>query len=154
MDNHLQLVVFTLDDQRYALHLSVVERIVRAVEVTPLPRAPEIIVGVINIQGTVVPVVNMRRRFRIPERELLLVDHLVIARTLRRVVALIADAVTGLVEVSADKVVPPEDVVPGTAYLDGIVKLEEGIILIHDLDKFLSLDEERALNSLMAHHGE
>ena len=152
MADILELVVFTLDGQRYALHLSVVGRIVRAVEITPLPSAPEIVTGVINIAGDVVPVVNIRRRFGIRERELQLNDHLVIARTSRRMVALISDAVQGLIEVTAPSVVRPNDVVPGTVYLEGIAKLEEGMILIHDLDKFLSLDEETALDNAIAHH--
>lgn len=149
MNNHLQLVVFALDEQRYALDLSVVQRIIRAVEVTTLPKAPDIILGVINVHGAIVPVVNMRRRFRIPERELLLADQIIIARTTRRVVALVADSVVGLVEMSEQDVILPENVTPGTGYLAGIVKLEDDIILIHDLDKFLSLEEERAVDELI-----
>ena len=64
--NHI--VVFTLDEQRYALHLLAVERVVRAVEVTALPEAPEIVLGVVNVKGRIVPVINVRRRFRLPER--------------------------------------------------------------------------------------
>src|SRR3990172_5353590 len=50
-----QLVVFHLDEQRYALHLACVERTVAAVEVTPLPGAPGIVAGIVNVQGSVVP---------------------------------------------------------------------------------------------------
>ena len=64
--NHI--VVFALDEQRYALHLLAVERVVRAVEVTALPEAPEIVLGVVNVKGRIVPVINVRRRFRLPER--------------------------------------------------------------------------------------
>ncbi|MBF8302857.1 MAG: cheW40H-4 [Candidatus Dadabacteria bacterium] len=63
MDKLNQLVVLTLDEQRYALHLSAVERIVRVVEVTPLPKAPEIVLGVVNVQGQIIPVINIRKRF-------------------------------------------------------------------------------------------
>ena len=59
-----QIVVFALDEPRYALPLSAVERVVRAVEITPLPKAPEIVLGVINMQGQVVPAVDIRKRFR------------------------------------------------------------------------------------------
>ncbi len=63
MDKLNQLVVFAFDEQRYALHLSAVERIVRMVEITPLPKAPEIVLGVVNVQGRIVPIVNIRKRF-------------------------------------------------------------------------------------------
>jgi len=75
----LQLIVFTLDAQRYALHLSAVERAIRMVEITPLPKAPEIVIGVVNIHGAVIPVLNIRKRFRLPEREPDLGDQLIVA---------------------------------------------------------------------------
>ncbi|MFQ5632726.1 MAG: chemotaxis protein CheW, partial [bacterium] len=63
-ENHL---VFTIDDQQFGLPMSQVERIIRAVEVRPVPEAPDYINGVINMQGRVIPVVNLRKRFRLPE---------------------------------------------------------------------------------------
>jgi purine-binding chemotaxis protein CheW len=150
MKNSVPLVVFTLDDQNYALPLEAVERIVLAVEVIPLPKAPEIIVGVINVRGVIIPVVNIRRRFRIPEREPSPADKFVIAKAARRMVALVADSVLKVVDVSEDDIIAPKDIVPGTSYLDGIVRLEDGIVLIHDLDKFLSLEEEAMLDETLS----
>ena len=141
-----QLVVFTLDDRRYALPLSAVERVVRMVDLTPLPRAPDIVLGVVNVQGRVIPVLDLRRRFRLPERDIALADQLVIARTARRPVALVADAATGVLEYSAREAVGARDIVPGVEYVEGVVKLADGLVLIHDLDRFLSLDEETALD--------
>jgi purine-binding chemotaxis protein CheW len=140
-----QLVVFALDEQRYALHLSAVERIVRVAEVTPLPKAPEIVLGVINVQGQIIPVADIRRRFRLPEREIDLSDQLIIAKTSKRTVALVVDEVTGVIERLQQDVIPTENVLPGLEYVEGIAKLEEGMVLIHDIDKFLSLEEDRKL---------
>ncbi len=86
-----QVVIFTLDEQRYALRLSSVERALSAVDITPLPKAPQIVLGIINIQGEIVPVVNMRARFGLPERGMGLSDQIILARTTRRKVALVAD---------------------------------------------------------------
>ena len=105
VNNSNQIVAFTLDEQSYALHLSAVEKIVLMVETTPLPKAPEIVLGVVNIQGRVIPVVNVRKRFRLPERELNLRDQLIIAHTSRRTVALIVDSVSSVVECSEQEVV-------------------------------------------------
>ncbi|MGA7930243.1 MAG: chemotaxis protein CheW [Candidatus Sulfotelmatobacter sp.] len=142
------LVVFTLDGQ-YALHLRNVERVVRAVEVTPLPRSPNIVLGVINAQGNILPVVNVRRRFRLMEREMEPTDRLIIAKTALRRVALLVDSVTGVIERSKDDVVPADAIVPRTEYLEGVTNLDENILLIHDLDTFLSLDEERVLDDAL-----
>jgi len=143
------IVLFTLGEERYALHLSAVERVVRAVEITLLPKAPEIVLGVINVQGRIVPVVNIRRRFRLSERELKLSDQIVIARTSRRTVALVVDAVGGVTELSGKEIVLPEEIVPQMQYVEGVVKLEDGLVLIHDLDRFLSLNEEITLDVAM-----
>lgn len=141
-----QLVVFTLNDRRYGLPLSAVQRIVRVVEVTSLPKAPEIVLGVVNVQGQVIPVINVRRRFGLPEREIALTDQMVIARTARRPVALVVDSVTGVLEYSERETVGAQDVLPDLSYVQGVVKLDDGLILIHDLDTFLSLEEEAHLD--------
>jgi purine-binding chemotaxis protein CheW len=149
MKESVQLVPFMLDEQRYGLRLSVIQRVVRAVEVVSLPSVPDIVMGVINLAGQVVPVVNVRRRFRLPEKELSLDDQLIIAKTARRTVALLVDSARSLVEVSAGDVTHASKILPRIDYIDGVAKLKDGMILIHDLDKFLSLDEERALDAAM-----
>jgi len=140
-----RLVVFSLDELHYALDLSAVERTVHIVEVTPLPQAPEIVAGVINVQGRIIPVLNIRRRFRLPERSVSLSDQLLIARTQRRTVALAVDAVHSVIERSPLEILNPESVVPGMEYVKGLVKFADGMIFIHNLDAFLSLEEETVL---------
>jgi purine-binding chemotaxis protein CheW len=149
MGESVQLVVFMLDEQRYGLRLSAVERVVRAVEVTPLPCAPQIVLGVINFAGRVVPVMNVRQRFGLTEKEVDLSHQFIIAQTAMRTVALLVDSVSTLVEASADDVVRATKILPEMDYVDGVAKLEDGMILIHDLDKFLSLEEARLLDEVM-----
>lgn len=144
-----ELVVFHLDGQRYALDLPVVQRIVSMVEITPLPQAPGVVQGVINVQGDVVPVVALRRRFGLPERKPTAQDHLVLARTSRRRLAFAADRVDGVLR-TADNVVSAALIVPGLPHVEGIVTLPDGMILIHDLERFLSGDEERTLDQALA----
>jgi len=150
MDSPRRLVVFNLDEQRYALRLSAVERVVMIAEITLLPKAPRIIAGVINVQGRIIPVVNIRERFKLPERETALSDHLIIAKTSRRTVALVADSVSGVVERPENEITAPDRILPNLEYVVGVVKLDDGLILIHDLELFLSLEEENALEQAMA----
>ena len=150
---HGFLVVLLLDNWRYALPLHSVVRVVRAVEVTPLPQAPDIVLGAINVGGCIIPVFNLRKRFRLPERELELDDLFVMARTSRRTVALVVDAVDGVMECAEGQSVPPDAVHPALEYVQGVVACADGMILIHDLDKFLSLPEEAALTAAMARSG-
>ena len=151
MDRTSQLVVFALDDQRYALRLSAVDRVARMAHVTALPKAPDIVTGVVNVQGRIIPVVNMRRRFGLPERPApSLTDRLVLAHTTRRPVALVADAVSGVLEYPAEEIVETERIVPDVGYIEGVAKLKDGLILIHNLDQFLSLEEEGQLEQALS----
>jgi purine-binding chemotaxis protein CheW len=145
-------VVFYLDELRMALALPAVERVVRAVYFSPLPDAPQIVLGVVNVQGQVIPVVNMRKRFRLPDREIALTDRLVIAQTSRRPVALVVDSVAGVVEYPGP-LVGAGDILPGLEYVTGVAKFDDGLIFIHDLDRFLSLGEEEALDRALATDG-
>ena len=147
MPETLQLVVFTLDEQRYALHLSLVESAIRMVEITALPSAPEIVIGVVNVRGAVVPVLNIRKRFRLSEREPDLGDQMIIASTGRRTVALVVDTVSDVITLPSEEMVAPETVLPQLAHVAGVVKLDDGMIFIHDLDAFLSLEEEQLLDT-------
>jgi purine-binding chemotaxis protein CheW len=144
-----QLVVFNLADQRYALHLSAVEGVVRIAEITVLPKAPEIVLGIINVRGCVIPVVDTRRRFGLPTREVNLSDHLIIARTSKRVVALLADVVAGVVQHSRAAITAANEILRDLDYVEGVIKLDDGLVFIHDLDTFLSAVEERTLEQAM-----
>ena len=121
----------------------------RIVWITPLPKAPNIILGIVNVQGRVVPVINMRRRFCLPEREIILTDQLVIAHTALRPVALVIDAVLDVYTPSAEAIIETQSICFGAEYIQGVMKLNDGLILIQDLDKFLSLEEEISLSRAM-----
>lgn len=140
------LIVFALEGRRYALPLSDVDKVLRVMALTQLPKAPDIVLGVVNIRGQVIPVVDMRRRFHLPGRGIALTDQLIVAHTARRPVALIADAVLDVIAYPAQNTVAAEDILPDIEYVEGVAKLADGLILIHDLDKFLSLEEENALD--------
>ncbi|OOG57984.1 chemotaxis protein CheW [Polaromonas sp. C04] len=146
MNGLVELVGFSLEGQRHALLLSVVRRVVFAVQVMPLPNAPGIVLGVIDFQGDVIPVLNVRRRFQLPERPIRVSDQFVIARSCRRVVALVVDEALGVIRCEQATIVPVSLFMPGQDQLQGVIKLDDGLMLIHDLDKFLSLQDASTLD--------
>lgn len=144
----LSWVVFFLDDQRYALPLESVDHVVQRVAISPLPQAPEIVSGMINVHGHLVPVINLRRRFRLPERPARLTDQLLLVHTDRRSLALCVDAVDSVLPLSPSRLHKSDTLLPGLDYLKGILRLpDEGLVLVNDLDAFLSLDEEVQLDA-------
>jgi purine-binding chemotaxis protein CheW len=158
-----QVLLFALDDQSFALELSQVHRVVRAIEVTPLPQAPVVILGVVNIQGDLFSVVNLRRRFRLPEREITPSDQFILVTKLSsqpvsaapsaRKLALVVDTVTGITELDGARVVEREEIVPKLEHVQGVAKVGDDLILIHDLQRCLSLQEESQLDEALAKMG-
>lgn len=148
-----RFIIFCLNELRMALPMAVVERVIRAVYITPLPNAPEIVLGVINTQGRIIPVVDMHRRLGLPEREIALTDQLIITRTAKRPVALVANSVSGVMEYPASQLTEATTILPGIEQVTGVVKLDDGLGYIHDLDRFLSLEEARSLDQALVTSG-
>ena len=144
-----KLVTFSLDDWKFALYVSAVQRIIRVVEVTALPKAPEIVIGIINLQGTVIPVFDIRMRFRLPAREVRIDDQMIIATTAKWTIALLVDSVDDVKEIPEEKIIAAEQILPELEYMEGVMKTEGGMVLIHDLERFLSLQEGKALDEAM-----
>ncbi len=150
MDKRENFLIFTVSDRHYALRLSNVERIVRAVEVMPLPEASESVLGVINVQGQIVSVLSLRKQFRLPDREIELDDRFVIAHTSHQTIALLVDTVIGVVVISDRKMVPAKTIASGMEYSDGMIKLEKDMVLIPNLSNII----ERALPEEQQHPAE
>ena len=134
------LLLFNVDDQRYALHLDVIERIVRAVEITPVPDAPAGILGVINVYGRIVPVLDFRRRLGLPGKEIELTDQLIIAQASGRPQALLADGVIGVVDYPEEQAAKMHEIVPGMEENEAVVTLADGIVFVENLDALCSAD--------------
>ncbi len=144
-----QWLSFRIQEQSFAIELDAVRRVVRAVAVTQLPEAPGVITGVINLAGAIVPVVNLRRRFHLPDRPVTPQDQFIIARVNERTLALVVDEVCDLVTPGASPAVAAEDIAPGLGQLKGVLPREDGMMLITDLLQLLSMDEEQRLSTAL-----
>lgn len=146
MDSLIRLVLLKVDGQTYALHLAAVDRVLRMVEITPLPGAPDAVEGVVNVRGEVVPIVSIRRRLDLAERAVGASDSLVVARGRARRLAIIAESVLGVVERPAEAVVGSGDLARGIQHIEGVLKTSDGLVLIQDLDRFFSPEEAQSLD--------
>jgi purine-binding chemotaxis protein CheW len=131
------IVLFGLDEQRYALNLSTVERVIPIVEITLLPKASEIVMGVINFHGEVIQVINIRKLFNLPVREIELDDQLIIVRTSKQLIALAVDSATGIHELKHCELTGAGEAFSCTDYLSGIAKVDNNIVLILDEQKVM-----------------
>lgn len=148
-----EVLLFTLEGQRYALPLEEVRELVRAVRLTPLPRAPAVVEGLVDLRGELLPVLDMRRRFRLPARPLSSADHLVVAQAGPRRVALRVDRAEGLLALEPGALDTSPRELPGVGYVAGALKLPDGLVLLHELRTFLSEAESLELDEALAKGG-
>ncbi len=145
----LQLIRFEVNGGAHALRLDAVERVIRAVALDPLPGAPAVVRGIFSLGGRIVPVADPRRRLNLPDLEIALEDRIVVARTPSRLLGLLVHGETEVIECGNQALVPAEAVISGIERVEGIVRLDDGLVIIHDLAKFLSLGEDRALGAAL-----
>lgn len=140
------LLVFTLGDERFALSAMTVQRVVRAVTVAALPGAPSIVEGVVNVAGTLVPVLDLRTRFNLPAAPLTPDQHLIIATAGPRTVALRVDRAAEVREVAPDDIDTGPRFGAESDYVAGVARLTDGVLVISDLARFLAKGESARLD--------
>jgi len=145
------LVILEVIGRRVALVAEAVIEVLPIVWVSPLPKAPPVVEGVIDFRGKVVPVLDLRARFGRPSSPPVLNEHLVVVKVAGRKLALHVDRAVGL------ETVPAEDIdsaaLPEVDYAAGVARLANDLLLVHDLGAFLWADEGLALDAALAESG-
>lgn len=125
-------LVFQLDDRRYAVAMESVERVVRAFAPAPLPKGPEAVLGLLNLHGRVIPLLDLRHIFGLPEKELAARDYFIITAGPAGACAIAADSVPGLTACRTDELLPVGAEAGETGYADRVIKARDGLILVFD----------------------
>lgn len=135
----LQVVTFRLETRCYAVPLFVVNSIQRMVAVSPLPAAPEWMAGVIDIRGSVVPVVNLRSRLGHPPRPFAIEDRLLVVERRGRRMALIVDEVMEVLEVTRRELEQSTEIL--TPCISAVIRRDAGaMLLVLDVDEVIPSD--------------
>jgi purine-binding chemotaxis protein CheW len=150
----VDILTFELDNRLHAFRADDVVQIVQMVEISPLPGAPPVIEGIVNVRGTIVPVFDLRARLGLPARAIDSAQHLVILASGPRSSAVRVDAADDFVSI------PDSDIAPsladsgvkgaGSRHLAGVAATPDGTTVIYDLAAFLSQSETEALESALA----
>lgn len=141
----LQLVTFRIGEEEFGVDILAVQEIIRLLQITPVPRAPASIEGVINLRGKVIPVVNMRSRFSLPARQATSQTRIVVMELEEKIVGFLVDAVSEVLRIPAATVEEPPPVVAGigSEYIRGVGKLDGRLLILLDLTHLMShLDTE------------
>jgi len=142
-----KLVTFRLGDDLFAADIYSVERVLRWQSPTAVPNLPDWIEGVLEYQGRVVPVVNLRRRFEMPAAPAATETRILVFNADGEWVAAVVDAVLEVAGLDAAQMAPPPSLFRGISgdYLRGIVKRGDRLVVMLDVGKLLSSTERMAL---------
>ena len=143
----VQLVTFSVGGEEFGLDVFQVHEILRWQEPTAVPRAPAFVEGVLDVRGTLVPVIDLRRRFELAEVRHDDDTRIVLVDFQGERLGLVVDAVTEVLRAPETAVSPPPAFFRGLAaeFLRGIVRLNDRLVVLVDLDRILSSQERIAL---------
>ena len=152
MNDDLQIVTFRVGEEDFSISILKVQEIIRMCEITKVPRSPEFVEGVINLRGKVIPVIDLRKRFGLPEAERNNDTRTIVVDCDGKVVGLIVDSVTEVLRLSESTVEAAPDIVSGvdSDYVAGVGKLDDRLVILLDIDKVLNVNEHTLLNSMEA----
>jgi len=150
------VLIFTLDNQHYALPLDQVSHVLSASDIKPLPDASPLLKGFFNYHGEIIPVIDMRKRFGLDSRAIDPSDHFIIVSKKNERFVLVVDNVSDVVELDTTKLLRKQIQLPdfknnktetGIEYVL-FTETKKGIILIYDTDKLINISEEIDIDAL------
>ena len=144
-----QLVVFELATEHYGVDISAVEGIIKIQEITVMPHAPAYVEGITNLRGIVLPVIDLRKRFGVAAVDTTKVSRIIVVEISGMTVGMIVDAVTEVLRVQEEVIEPPSPIVAtvDSAFIAGIAKIGEQLVILLDLTKMLSAEDRAELQT-------
>lgn len=147
----IQVVGFYIGSDEYALNIAKVREIQAMTDIRKMPKAPSFVEGVINLRGHIVPIIDLRKRFDLPPVPDLHQSKILIVEFNRNLVGMIVDNVSEVIRLFTDQIEKTPDVFAvnaGSQYIQGVAKLEERLIVLLDIERLLSFEEQKQLAGL------
>jgi purine-binding chemotaxis protein CheW len=143
----IQLVSFELANELYGIEITKVREIILIAEITQVPRTPHYVKGLINLRSTVIPVIDLRALFGLPEGERTDESRIMVLQAGGKTIGIMVDAVSEVLRVKKDAIAPPPPTVAqaGNDYLTGLVKLDKQLLILLDIDRVLDTGVTDAL---------
>ena len=142
-DAVIQLVTFRLKDETYGINVMQVQEVLRVTEIAPVPGAPPYVLGIINLRGNVVTVIDTRTRFGLPTTELDDSSRIVIIESEDQVVGILVDSVAEVVELRHSEIDSAPNIgnEESARYIQGVASRDEDLLIVVDLNKLLTEEE-------------
>lgn len=152
----LQVVSFKIGNEEFGVDILKVREINRLVQITRLPNTPNFIEGVMNLRGKIIPVINLRKRLGLGEKNYDKDIRIIVVELNDKIIGFIVDSVSEVLRFSKSIIEPPPELISGidTEYITGIAKLEDKLLILLDLEKILTADEKETLKEVYAQANE
>lgn len=139
----IQFVTFILMDEVYGINVMQVQEVLRITEIAPVPGSPSYVLGIINLRGNVVTVIDTRTRFGLPTKEVDDASRIIVIESEKQVVGILVDAVAEVVELRETEIdaAPNVGTEESSRYIQGVATQEDSLLILVDLNKLLT-DEE------------
>ena len=146
-DELLQLVSFKIDDAEFGVDILMVQEINKMMELTVVPNTPEFIEGVVNLRGRIIPVINLRSRLGLNVKKYDSETRIIVVDLVDKTIGFIVDAVKEVLRIPKSITEQPPEIISGVdaEYITAIGKLEDRLLILLDLTKILSNEEEEEL---------
>ena len=144
LNNEVQLVVFKLLREEYGISILQVQEIKRMADITRVPHTPDYIKGVINLRGSVLPVIDLKKRLNLPYQEYTDDTRIIIVKIDDISVGMIVDEVSEVMAISQENIEPPLNVVGSIAanYLSGVGKLENRLLILLNMEAIIGIGQQ------------
>ncbi|MCW8906291.1 MAG: chemotaxis protein CheW [Sedimenticola sp.] len=138
-----QLVTFRLEDETYGINVMLVQEVLRVSEIAPVPGAPPYVLGIINLRGNVVTVIDTRARFGLPPGDIDEASRIVVIESEKQVVGILVDSVAEVVELRGSEIDSAPNVgnEESSKFIQGVATRENDLLIVVDLNKLLSEEE-------------
>lgn len=142
--SEVQLVVFKLGREEYSVSILQVQEIKRVTDITRVPHTPDYIKGVINLRGSVLPVIDLKKRLNLPQQTITEDTRIIIVKVDELSVGMIVDVVSEVMTINRENIDSP-DVVAGSvaaSYLSGVGKLDNRLLILLNLEEIIGIGQE------------
>ncbi len=153
-DMQIQLVTFQLGEEQYGIDIMKVDGIVREENIRPIPNAPPYVEGIFNLRGSIIPVINLHKRFHLKSAQLSeeekLLSGMVVLNINEMLIGVIIDKVSRVLTIEKEKIQPPPQMISGIGaeYIKGVTQEKEGYLIILDIQRLFDPKELQQLGKI------
>lgn len=144
---------FKIGKKNFALPLYLIERVIQSTAITDIPNAPNVIRGLLNYKGNIIPLLDISEKFKIKFKNISISNHFIIIQTDTKKIALFVHDIDNVIKINESDYMIDKSLFNNIEFVESAIRTDKGMILVPHIKKILTWDEEENLKNLLKHHG-